>query len=447
MVLHRGHEARRQGRTSPVKSLFPAQEVCKTHLLQSLRTHGAAINASDTGTGKTLTTVELSRDLNRPVLVIAPKITLPAWRKAFAEQGLPVPDVLNWEKIRTGNTKFVTKTHKKNFKWAINPQTLVIFDESHVAKNPASINAALMTTAKDQGHYVLALSATAAKNPCDMYALGYVLGLHKGRDFVTWATRWGCKFNHFRRLYFPVGARARLTELNALLYPNLGYKVTREDLKEFFSVTRINTEPLDLGNTDEISALYDTMETELAEIDAMASKDKGSSALTARLRARQTVEMLKLPAISAMVKDYLDQDFSVAVFLNFSGSIDALDTMLGGGHPRIEGVTTTQDRLLRDQAMDSFQSNLARVVLCNISAGGVGINLHDTSGDHPRVAIISPNDNAEQLVQVLGRVDRAGAKSDTIQHVVFAAGTVEEEVEKNVRKKLIELGLLHATNR
>lgn len=428
------------------KTLFPVQVLCNQVILDSLLKNKAALNSSSPGSGKTVCSVEISRTLQRPVLVICPKIVIPSWKKTFEEQGLPVPTIINWEKIRTGRTKLVTKKRKRDFSWHLDPETLIIADECHVAKSPSSQNAALMTTAKDQGHYVLALSATAAKNPSDMYALGYVLGLHRGKDFMSWATKWGCKFNNFRRLYFPVKSRPLLARLNQILYPHLGHKISREDMAEFFSVTRINTDPLDLGSNEEIDALYATMETELAEIDAQASSDKGASALTARLRARQTVEMLKLPAIKSMIDDYRDQGFSVAVFLNFSASIDSLDAMLGGGLPRIQGATTAMDRNLRESAIESFQSNQESVVLCNISAGGVGLNLHDTSGEHPRVAIICPNDNAEQLVQVLGRVDRAGAKSDTIQHVIFAAGTVEEEIEKNVRKKLVELGILHAVS-
>lgn len=71
------------------------------------------------------------------------------------------------------------------------------------------------------------------------------------------------------------------------------------------------------------------------------------------------------------------------------------------------------------------------------------MSLHDLTGKHPRAAIISPDWNEKNIIQVIGRVHRAGGKTPSMQRILFAAGTVEEKVEKSVRKKIELLNLLN----
>lgn len=427
-----------------MKTLYPIQQLSHDVLLTSLNKHRAALDTSTVGSGKTVKAVEIARSFGNSAFVVCPKIVIPAWKACFAEQGVAFTDVINYEKLRAGNTPHVSKKGKTGFTWNLPAGTLLIFDEVHCCRGIRSVNGAMLAAAKKQGYTCLMLSATASKNPGDMKWTGEVLGLHDGKKFVTWATKNGCTFDPWRRLTFPIKNRHKLEELHHEIYPELGHRISREDIAEFFSETSIITDPLDLGTGDEIQKLYDEMEDELKQIEQMASNDKGASQLTARLRARQAIEMLKVPTFAAMTKDYLDQGMSVAVFLNFSASIDALDERMGGGNLRIQGAKTDMEKLVREESMNAFQRNEAHVILCNITAGGVGINLHDTTGERPRVSLISPHDSAEVIAQVIGRIDRAGAQTDTIQHIIFAAGTVEEEVSKNYRKKLVDLGILHA---
>ncbi len=54
-----------------------------------------------------------------------------------------------------------------------------------------------------------------------------------------------------------------------------------------------------------------------------------------------------------------------------------------------------------------------------------------------------PGYRADSLRQALGRIHRDGAKSKSIQYIVFAAGTVEEKVKRRVDAKLHRLDLLN----
>lgn len=71
-----------------------------------LRKHGSVLNSSDTGTGKTLMSVELSRRLGLAPLVVCPKAVIPSWQRTFDEQGVEYLGVINYESLRTGNTFF-----------------------------------------------------------------------------------------------------------------------------------------------------------------------------------------------------------------------------------------------------------------------------------------------------------------------------------------------------
>lgn len=59
------------------------------------------------------------------------------------------------------------------------------------------------------------------------------------------------------------------------------------------------------------------------------------------------------------------------------------------------------------------------------------------------MTLISPGFSAVQLKQALGRVHRANARSKSVQRVVFAAGTVEEQACEAVRAKLANIALLN----
>jgi hypothetical protein len=59
------------------------------------------------------------------------------------------------------------------------------------------------------------------------------------------------------------------------------------------------------------------------------------------------------------------------------------------------------------------------------------------------VSLISPTFNAKSHLQVLGRTHRNGAKSDSLQLVVVAEGTVEEGVVNIINKKCQNMQKLH----
>jgi len=423
-----------------LKTLYAAQEQHVDKLVGALKKHRAALDSSDTGTGKTVCAIETGRRLGAPIFVICPKIVVPSWERTAEEQGSKLLGILNYEKLRTGRTRFGHWSGKQ-FDWKLPNDCLIIWDEVHRCQGLWSQNAKMLIAAKPWRN--LLLSASAAEDPTEMRASGFILGLHCLSNFFNWAKAHGCRVNPWGQLEFDHKEQWALDQINYELYPEHGDRMTRAMLAEHFQETRIITDPLDFGDKGAIKKLYDEMDQELTALETRMqgdSKNKAAQKLVAQLRARQAVELAKVPATVEIIEDELHAGNSVAVFVNFEATIEAIGQRLKRPFEVIKGGQKAEERQL---VVDRFSSDVSHVVLCNIAAGGLGVSLHDQRGVRPRTAIISPTFNAKDLLQTLGRVDRAGAKSQSVQRILFAAGTVEEKVEAAVKQKLKNLSELH----
>lgn len=426
-----------------MKTLFPPQKESLDVLISALEKHGAALDSSDVGTGKTLKAVEISRLCNNKPLVVCPKSVIPSWKATFEEQGVAYLDVLNYEKLRTGRTEWgewETDRGVKKFVFDDRVQFL-IWDEVHKCKGRVTQNGKLLLSGK--GICNLMLSATAAEDPTELKNIGYLLNLFDDpRKFIPWAKMHGCYLDPWRNLKFATSKRDEvLTKLNQEIYSDRGHKVTRHEMGDFFQETKITTEPVDFGDEGKIQKIYEAMEEELIALEESRESDNpAAAALTAQLRARQEIELLKVPVLAEMAKDYYENDLSVAIFLNFDASIESCQNLIREEVGLIWGKQTGAER---QEIIKRFQADELRFVVCNVAAGGVGVSLHDLNGNFPRVALISPSWNAKDIIQVTGRVDRAGGKTPSIQRILFGEGTVEDEIRKSVNKKLANLQTLH----
>lgn len=417
-----------------MKTLYTRQESHVDKLIAALDTYGSALDSSETGTGKTVCGAEIARRANANTLVVCPKAVIPSWEKELAERGVEAR-VINYEKLRTGKSEF-GKWMNKRWVWTI-PPSLLIFDEAHKCSGVSTKNAKMLIEAKDR-HAVLMLSATIASNPMQMRAAGWLLGAHMLGNFYQWALKHGCVKNRWNGIEFS-GTHSHI-EAIARQIAHRCARMTADELADHFSETQIVTEPLQFG--DEISEIYQEMERELLELEERAKQDKTNSAaeaLVKQLRARQRVELYKVPVMVDMANDLLAEGKSVAIFVNFQATLDAVCDKLSIA-AYVDGKQSASDR---QRNIESFQNDVDRVIVCNTAAGGVGISLHDTHGNHPRAAIISPDWNEKNILQVVGRVHRAGGKTPSLQRILFAAGTVEEKVEKSVRKKISLLKTLN----
>jgi superfamily II DNA or RNA helicase len=211
---------------------------------------------------------------------------------------------------------------------------------------------------------------------------------------------------------------------------------------DHFQVTRIITDPIRFGKKSKINDLFEELEPEIARLESRRDGDGDEPiVLTKILRLRQEIELLKVPDLAEMVDEAREAGNAVAVFLNFTDSIEALSRRLKENHTFIQGG---QSKSGRDRSVEDFQTGKVGIILCNTAAGGVGVSLHDTTGKSPRLALISPTYNAKDFHQCLGRVDRLGGMSESVQRILVAEETIETKIVKSMMSKIENLNLLHA---
>jgi hypothetical protein len=234
--------------------------------------------------------------------------------------------------------------------------------------------------------------------------------------------------------------RETMRTIRAKIIPSRGVRVRCEDIPGFPKCD-ITAELYDLDENNEIEKLYADMATALALVDQAASRDVNAElALTKLLRARQRVELLKVPIAVELHNDYLAKGYSVAVFCNFAGTISELSARLGCKAIIDGSAAGVRDR---QKHIDEYQCNAIRTILANSDAGGISVSLQDLRGDHPRVGIVFPNFSAVSMRQVFGRLPRDGGKSPCHYRVIFAANSPEVGMARSLRAKSNNLDSLN----
>ena len=432
--------------------LRPWQIDSVSKLVTALNKTGCAIDGSDVGVGKTYVACGVARELKMKVLVVCPKAVMEPWRRVIVNH-FKMKDslvgIVNYEQIRIGKTdspfaSFVEsrKTHKKKFIWKIPKNTLIIWDESQKLKNWKTKNSKTCMEALKQNYKMLFCSATNATNPLELRTVGTCLKLFKGATaYYQWCYEHGVKKGRFG-LEFTTDLKLRqkvLKKLHTDIFINRGVRLTRDTIPNF-PASEVIAECYNMDDVDvkKINDCHAEMQKELKALARLTKKDKASE-LTAILRARQEIELIKVPLFIDMIEEGLEDGMSVVVFVNFTETLQAIAKRLNSSCI-FDGKT---DDDVRQQSVDDFQSGKERVILVNIASGGAGLSLHDIHGMNPRLTLISPSYSAVLMRQATGRVWRENAKSKSVQKILFVAGTVEEKVCDNVKEKLKNLDMLN----
>jgi superfamily II DNA or RNA helicase len=458
--------------------------------LQGILRRSNGVDLSDTGTGKTYVAAAVASALQVPTLVVAPKIARTSWHRAAEHFGDSFSFV-GYEMLCTGRTLFGQWEHPLNrqedrqffkcqccqqvvdlerspgcyahprgihcletkkrdwdygrFQWS--PEVrLVIFDEAHRCAGRNSLAADTMIAARRQKITTLCLSATLASSPLELRALGFSLGLHGLGDFYTWARRNGCGtlpgLPGFRWVVGEARQREIMAGIRAQLVPARGVRVSVESIPDFPKCD-ITAELYDLEESPaRIDELYATMADALGELEKRRAGDLSEDhPLTQLLRARQKLELLKVPILVELCKDYQAKGHSVALFVNYAQTVAELRRRLKTDC-FIDGTQNSKPGL-RDQCLDNFQENRRREIVVNSKAGGIAVSLHDLDGRFPRVGLVMPDFSARTVRQVFGRLPRDGAKSRSIYKLVLAAGTVERSIFSAFSRKAGNLDALN----
>jgi superfamily II DNA or RNA helicase len=408
--------------------LLPFQITHADLLLNSIIKYNIGISAADTGTGKTYISIHIAKELKLKPLIICPKSVIYSWLDVIKKFNIEYYGITNYELIKNysyydnsnGNKlgkKIKCSFINKDYTFNLPDDSILIFDEVHKCKNKKTINSKLLLNIdiKTINYKLLLLSATLSDTIENFAVFATVLKL--------------CPHIDLYNMYMKKKYDNNLCLIHKLVFPEFGGRMKLRDIKDLPD-NIILPEKYYMDNATEIQAQY-----ELINLVATIREDQLNEAnivLEKILRARQRIEALKVYTIIDLINSSLENNLSVVVFVNFKNTI-ALITNEIPIKCQIHGEQSMKDR---QTAIDLFQSNKERIIICTIQAGGVGINLHDTDGNFPRISIISPSWSAQDLIQSLGRIYRAGLKSKAIQKIVYCADTIEEDIANIIQQKL-----------
>ena len=431
--------------------LRPWQVTAVGKICAAINHWGAAIDGSDLGVGKTYTACGVARELNMRIVVVCPKAVMESWRRVIVnhfKMGNKLEGIINYESLRIGKSSstiasFIKRrdTRRNEFVWKIPKNTLIVWDESQKLKNAKTKNSETCLAALKQGYKMLFCSATNATNPLELKTVGMAIKLFENnKRYYDWLYAHGVEKGRFG-LEFN-GNKDVLKKLHKDIFINRGTRLIRDTIPNF-PETQLTAEcfSMEEDSTRKINDIYAEMAKELSILNRKIKKENKDSInkLTAIIRARQKVELLKIPIFIELIEEALESEMSVVVFLNFDDSIKALAQRFGTSCI-IKGSNTSEER---QKNIDEFQSDIQRLIIVNIQSGGAGLSLHDVTGKYPRLALISPCYSAVLMRQSTGRVWRDSGKTKSIQKIVFVGNTIEEEVCEQVKLKLENLDTLN----
>jgi len=419
-------------------TLFPFQQVSVQMALVSMAKYNRVLLGHSTGVGKTFCALGIARELGKRVAVVCPLSVKPDWYRAAKLMGVGVLEVVGWEYAKTNKSQLGKwkDESKKQFVWNIPDDCILVFDECHRARSFGSQNSFLVRDSVEQNIQSIALSATIADDPTRLSALGQYLGLHKGgRDYYRFLYEHGCTKTRFGVQY--KGGEAILRRIHKKIYPARGNRLRHSDLGDQFPETLIRPRAFNMETAKEIAAEYDDLQIRCEEL--RMGENASANILAAQMKARQRVELLKMPAVASLVRDTLEEGNSIFIAVNFTESRLFLEQELKTKCSIYGG----QSEMERRGNIDSFQNDKSRVIIGMIAACREGLNLHDINGKYPRISLIMPTFSSFDLRQVLGRVHRAGGKSKSCQWVVYASGVMlEEDICSKLDAKLKRMDLL-----
>lgn len=398
----------------------------------------------------TYTSCAVARELNLNILIVCPKAVMDSWERVIKnhfKMEHRLIGIINYELLRVGRkdsliASYVKRreTRRREFVWKIPKNTLIIWDESQKLKSAKTKNSETCVAALKQGYTMLFCSATNATNPLELKTVGHAIKLfNTNSEYYAWLYEHGVTKGRFGLEF--TGGKEHLIKLSKDIFTSRGVRLRRDTIPNF-PESQIIAECYNMEEeaSKKINKIYTEMESELKKLRNKVKKEKSTSALTAILRARQEIELVKVPLFVEMVEDGIENGMSVVVFCNFTETINALSERLNtkcivNGDPKYEKF--------RQQNIDDFQNDKQRVILVNIAAGGAGLSLHDITGKHPRLSLISPSYSAVLMRQSTGRVWRDSAKSKSVQKIIFVAKTIEEKVCESVNKNLDNMDALN----
>ena len=452
-----------------LKKLFSYQIPHVERLVEILSTKFVALDASDTGTGKTYVTAAICKILGLQPVIICPKTIMISWDRVLESFGVQIYDTVNYETIRRCNmysddnyilremSSYISNNKDRNgdpdgyfYNWDLPKNTIVVFDEAHRCKSPTSANGKLLISTKQliqKKIPVLLLTATICEKFEDMkipFILFRLIPSYRNyAEYVRFVCRRYPELKPDRSSYDDMSkyeidvANSKMLIIYKVIVDYTA-RIKISELGDMFPENQCCAQEYFVKNHKDISEKYKKIRRLAMKYNAQ--QDKSIFVLPKLQKMKQEIELLKVPIFIEQTEIFLEAGFSVIIFVNF---IDTLNVI--SGHLNTQCLIYGEQKIEDRQAnIDSFQSNTSKLIICQIRAGGIGIGLHDVHGGHPRVSLINCPESATDLKQALGRAARSGAKTPVFQKIICAANVShEKKTMDNVNRKLDNLSAIN----
>lgn len=235
-----------------------------------------------------------------------------------------------------------------------------------------------------------------------------------------------------------------LPELHRRLNEHVWMRRTKKDVLPFLPAKHITSVQLDVDLkeykrthrevVDEIVEWFEAFKTQEGRWPSEPEVDEFSADnLRYASALRKAAGMTKVPIAVDMVSEWVqgNPDEPVLVWAHHKDVIAALhETAVKAGVKTgvIAGGITTKER---DALVDGFQAGEIPVLVCSITAAGVGITL--TRGSN---AIFVESDWTPALMlQAMDRQHRIGQTRDVHAEILLALGTLDEHIQGTLAKK------------
>jgi len=423
-------------------NLYDYQKIHLKQLTTNLKNRNCIVDCSDTGTGKTFTTIGLCKELNLKPFIICPKSVISNWIDVSNQFNVEIYGIANYELLKNCkyydknlniNNKIISKNDGEFiFQKNIN-DILFVFDEAHKCKNKNTQNTKLLLSVSESQNKIILLSATLCDQIDNLKFFGFILGFYSSvRKYNNFIKQ---KKEEMKRSIKMNNIPDNFVEFyifHKMLFPYIGSRMKISELGKLFPKNKIITTSYNLEKFQIIDDLYKDLQK---AVDNLHIKEERKNTFEIILRARQKIELLKIPLFIELVEEAIENNFSVVIFLNFLETQKLLSEYLKCDCI-LHGELSIEQR---NKNINDFQTNKSKIIIVMIKIGGTGISLDDTDGKFPRMTLISPTWSGQDFVQILGRTCRANTKSNVIQKIVLCANTIEESVGKVMNEKLINI--------
>lgn len=431
-----------------------------------LASHTRALLADHPGLGKTFQTLQAWRFLGcQRVLVLCPSIARFVWLRQseqFFGSGLNFTMPLK-EKDRVPSTGSAIVSYDLAIQKSISTDLLsrdwdcVVADESHYLNSLTAKRADLFWSGLvPRARYLWCLSGTPARNHMgEMWSMLFHFGVIK-QNYWDYAelfldlrhTLFGTKVLGTKKSMVP-----RLTQLfDTFMLRRTKGEVMSQLPAISFSVVPVEPAPVDMEMWFDAARLaqitLDQLEHQIAEemraadrvIQIAGNSDAGALAITGLAQkcdmSRRYTGLQKCPMVAELLKYELKEGHydKIVIFAWHKAVIDFMAMLLKDYQPNIlyGGMLISR----KDRAVRKFQTDpKVRVLLANIAAAGVAIDLTAASEVAFVEASYTPGDN----VQAVLRVHRDPQTRPVRCRFFSVHGSVDDEIQQINRRKAKDL--------